>query len=157
MTPARSGSQDESLDEILRLLGVLSERYRARRRRVMAGCNLTPAMALLLRRLATADGQCMSVSEIAQEACVANSTVSATLKRLERRGLVVRQRDTSDERRVLVALTTEGRRTVDQSPDPDEAAPLLDVLRKLSPEERERLLEWLQVLCAAYEERAAAT
>ncbi len=148
------GGPDDAALEVSRLLAGTYERYRARRRRVIAGRNITPAMAMLLRRLAAADGAGVTVSEMAREACVASSTVSVTLKRLERRGLVLRRRDARDERRVLVALTREGRRLAEDSLEESETSLLTQAVARLSPEERRQLLFWLRFLQAALDEEA---
>lgn len=143
------GGPDDAALEVSRLLAGTYERYRARRRRVMAGRNVTPAMTMLLKRLAAADRAGVTVSEMAREACVASSTVSVTLKRLERRGLVLRRRDARDERRVLVVLTREGRRLAEDSPEESETSPLTQALARLSTEERRQLVFWLRFLQAA--------
>jgi DNA-binding MarR family transcriptional regulator len=50
----------------------------------------------------------VSVGALGARLGLDSGTMSPLLKRLESMGLVVRQRDTTDERRVLVALTPTG-------------------------------------------------
>lgn len=50
-----------------------------------------------------------SVGDIGQELGMDNGTLTPLLKRLDSAGLVTRQRDAADERRVLIDLTEEGR------------------------------------------------
>ncbi|AVS75785.1 MarR family winged helix-turn-helix transcriptional regulator [Paracidovorax cattleyae] len=51
----------------------------------------------------------ITVSELGERLCLDSGTLTPLLKRLETSGLVARQRDTEDERRVRIALTDEGR------------------------------------------------
>ena len=51
----------------------------------------------------------LSVSEIGERLMLESSTLTPLLKRLETAGLVRRERDTVDERRVLVHLSARGR------------------------------------------------
>ena len=51
----------------------------------------------------------LSVSEIGHRLMLESSTLTPLLKRLETAGLVRRERDTVDERRVLVHLSARGR------------------------------------------------
>lgn len=52
----------------------------------------------------------LTVSEIGARVFLDSPTVTPLLKRLEANGLVARQRSGSDERQVIVSLTTAGRR-----------------------------------------------
>ena len=51
----------------------------------------------------------ITVSELGQRLTLDSGTLTPLLKRLETSGLVARQRDTDDERRVLLKLTSTGR------------------------------------------------
>lgn len=64
---------------------------------------------LQVLRLLFADGP-QRVGEIAARQAASKATVSARLDRLERRGLLVRERVENDRRAVVCALTDEGRR-----------------------------------------------
>ncbi|MEM9459758.1 MAG: bifunctional helix-turn-helix transcriptional regulator/GNAT family N-acetyltransferase [Myxococcota bacterium] len=59
-----------------------------------------------------ADRGQMTVGECARSLGLTHAAVSQTAKRLTERGLVVANRDTSDERRRLLSLSTEGRALV---------------------------------------------
>jgi len=69
--------------------------------------DLTYPQYLALLVLWEQDG--LSVSELGQRLNLDSGTLTPLLKRLEAAGLLTRLRDTEDERRVRVALTTEGR------------------------------------------------
>ena len=63
------------------------------------------------------DGEPMSVGELGSRLRLDSGTLTPVLKRLEQAGLVTRRRDSDDERRVLVAVTTAGRDLQDQVSD----------------------------------------
>jgi DNA-binding MarR family transcriptional regulator len=72
---------------------------------------ITPEQYWLLYRLSRTE--CLSVGELAVDLGVGQSATTTACKRLERQGLVTRARDRADERKVLVALTAEGRHRID--------------------------------------------
>ena len=63
------------------------------------------------------DGEPMSVGELGSRLRLDSGTLTPVLKRLEQAGFVTRRRDSDDERRVLIALTTAGRDLRDQASD----------------------------------------
>jgi len=69
--------------------------------------NLTYPQYLAMLVLWEGDG--ITVSELGQRLQLDSGTLTPLLKRLEASGLVQRQRDTADERRVLLHLTPAGR------------------------------------------------
>ncbi len=69
---------------------------------------ITYPQYLVMLSLWEADG--LKVSEIGERLTLDSGTLTPLLKRLEAAGLVQRQRDTEDERRVLVRLTPDGRK-----------------------------------------------
>jgi len=68
---------------------------------------LTYPQYLAMLVLWEADG--ITVSELGQRLQLDSGTLTPLLKRMEAGGLVQRQRDTADERRVMLHLTTAGR------------------------------------------------
>ena len=68
---------------------------------------LTYPQYLVLRALWSAAGP-LAVGDIGTEVHLESSTLTPLLKRMEAAGLVRRNRDTGDERRVLIALTETG-------------------------------------------------
>lgn len=66
----------------------------------------------LLRHGATAPGT------LARQISLSPATITGIVDRLEKRGLVTRERSREDKRKVEIALTEEGRRLVEQMPPP---------------------------------------
>jgi DNA-binding MarR family transcriptional regulator len=115
---------------------------------------LTYPQYLVMLVLWEHDGQ--TVSELGQRLTLDSGTLTPLLKRLESAGLVQRQRETGDERRVRVSLTPEGRalksRAAQVPPEVACAAGCsLDELAALT-----RRLKALRDEIATYSERLAA-
>jgi DNA-binding MarR family transcriptional regulator len=85
----------------------------------------------------------LRLSDLSVKINLTNSTVTGIIDRLERAGLVSRQRSTDDRRVILVKITAKGRETADQVP-----APHLELIRNaffaLSEEDRAELLRLLR-------------
>lgn len=78
--------------------------------------NLTGPQLVCLRQLAR-DGA-SSPGELAKQVSLSAATVTGILDRLETRRLVRRRRNPKDKRRVIVALTKEGRELAASAPPP---------------------------------------
>ena len=92
---------------------VLTQICRAHRNRVAAALDeirVHVGQDHFLYRLAIDEG--ISQAQLADALCVDASTVTKTLLRLERDGLVARRADSADTRMVRVYLTTRGRTLV---------------------------------------------
>lgn len=63
------------------------------------------------------DGEPLTVGELGRRLRLDSGTLTPVLKRLEHAGLVTRQRDTHDERRVLIAVTAAGWDLCDRAAD----------------------------------------
>src|SRR5437763_8986984 len=72
---------------------------------------ITPEQYWLLRLLRRKDA--LSVGELAEALGVTGSSVTTACKRLEKAGLVTRERQSDDERMVRVTLTTQGHEQVE--------------------------------------------
>jgi MarR family 2-MHQ and catechol resistance regulon transcriptional repressor len=79
-----------------------------------------------------------SQREIGHRLFRSDGNVVMVLDNLERRGLVRRQRDREDRRRVIVRLTPEGRRLIDRV-FPGHVAAIVAIFSVLSSAEREQL------------------
>ena len=75
---------------------------------LLDGLGLTYPQYLALLVLWERDG--VTVSELGQRLRLDSGTLTPLLKRMESAGLVSRLRDAADERRVLIRLTSDGRR-----------------------------------------------
>jgi DNA-binding MarR family transcriptional regulator len=62
----------------------------------------------VLRYIALSDG-CVFSGEIGHAMCVSTARVAAALNSLEEKGLITRQIDASDRRKILVSVTSEGK------------------------------------------------
>jgi DNA-binding MarR family transcriptional regulator len=74
---------------------------------LLAPLNLTYPQYLVMLVLWERDG--ITVSDLGQRLQLDSGTLTPLLKRLEANDMVQRQRDTSDERRVMLTLTPSGR------------------------------------------------
>jgi DNA-binding MarR family transcriptional regulator len=93
-------------------------------------------------------GQPISPTTIAERLIVTTASMTSLLDTLERRGLVVRQPDPDDRRRLLVALTDEAREVVDDFL-PQVVALQTAVMADLSEADRKRLRQSLAVVAAS--------
>ncbi|HEY5032650.1 MAG TPA: MarR family transcriptional regulator [Actinomycetes bacterium] len=90
-------------------------------------------------------GEPLAPTTIADRLIVTTATVTSLLDTLERRGLIVRHPDPEDRRKLLVSITDEARRIVDQFL-PEVVALQTAVMAGLSETERKRLLRSLAVI-----------
>lgn len=79
---------------------------------------LTAPQLLLLQLLCQGE---IRAGELAQRMSLSQATVTAIMDRLEKRGLVTRQRQSSDKRRVYVTLTESGKDLLSRAPRPLQA------------------------------------
>ncbi len=90
-------------------------------------------------------GEPLSPTTIAERLIVTTATVTSLLDTLEKRGLVVRQADTSDRRKLLIRITDEGRTIVDAFL-PEIIALQTAVMAELGEPQRRQLLRLLAVV-----------
>jgi DNA-binding MarR family transcriptional regulator len=111
---------------------------------------MTPQQYWLLRHLRRAGPR--NIGELADELGVTTASATMACKRLEKAGLVIRERQADDERIVQVALTEQGRAQIDTwlQHRRDSLAKLLDVLNQQEQQELQQLLE--RLLAAAEEQ-----
>jgi DNA-binding MarR family transcriptional regulator len=119
----------KSLRRIIRAVDLYS-------RRLMTRTGLSGPQVICLQQLAT--GGPMQTSHLADAVNLSSATVCGILNRLEQRGLVIRERQATDRRRVLVSLSNAGQDTVDNAP-PAMHDSFLFKLRAL-PQERQRVI-----------------
>lgn len=114
------------------------------------------ATAYLPVLFALADGTAMTQKALAQRAAVEQPTMAATLKRMERDGLVQRRPDPADRRSALVALTPLASGQLDRVQTVVEQINAM-AMANLQPAEQQALLtHLLQVIAALEADEAAA-
>jgi DNA-binding MarR family transcriptional regulator len=69
----------------------------------------TSGESFLLRLLSTSD-ESVHPSDLKKRSCISSARVATTVGSLEKKGLVVREVDHKDRRRVLITITDEGRK-----------------------------------------------
>jgi DNA-binding MarR family transcriptional regulator len=87
-------------------------------------------------------GQPLSPTTLAQRLIVTTASITSLLDTLERRGLVERQPDPADRRRLLVAITDDGLALVDEFL-PEVVALQTAVMAQLSEPQRRQLVKLL--------------
>lgn len=114
------------------------------------------ATAYLPVLFALADGTAMTQKALAQRAAVEQPTMAATLKRMERDGLVQRRPDPADRRSALVALTPLASGQLDRVQTVVQQINAM-AMANLQPAEQQALLtHLLQVIAALEADEAAA-
>ena len=86
----------------------------------------------------------LTSSELSRKFQVDPSTLVPTVNGLEKRGLIIRRRDSSDRRRQPMSLTEQGEELIKSIPFPVENNDLTDSLRKMGMEKTEQLLSLLR-------------
>jgi DNA-binding MarR family transcriptional regulator len=87
------------------------------------------------------NGHDIPIGDIAKAISLSQATVTGIVERLEKKGLLIRKRDSIDRRRVLTVLTQEGRQLLDKTPP---------LMQRLFLETFGGLQDWEQtmILCA---------
>ncbi len=108
--PAFNEVEDQIVASIRRIIRAID----LQSRRLLEQHKLTgPQLATL--REAQKLGE-ISISTLARAVHLSQPTVSGILNRLERRGLVVRKRSAGDRRSVVIGVTEEGLRVLEEAP-----------------------------------------
>jgi DNA-binding MarR family transcriptional regulator len=87
----------------------------------------------------------LTAGQLLDSMMITSGAVTNRIDRLEQRGLIGREKDPADGRRVLVALTEDGLRKIDAAL-PDHAANETALLQALSPKDRATLAQLLRSL-----------
>jgi MarR family transcriptional regulator, organic hydroperoxide resistance regulator len=97
----------QTTDTISYLIAQIGKTHRNCVNNALATYNLYAGQEMLLMRLWQGDG--IAQSELVECMCVQPATITRTLARMERAGLIVRRADPEDQRISRVFLTQEGR------------------------------------------------
>jgi DNA-binding MarR family transcriptional regulator len=140
--PPRRRAAPAALDvlELLRVVVRLADRHSAR---VERSTGIPGAQLWALHEVAQGDG--LSVGELAQRLRVHQTTMSNLLNRLEAAGLVRKGRSPQDQRIVHVHLAAAGRKMLTRSAGPARGL-LPNVLDGMSPAQRRQVHDGLAVL-----------
>lgn len=77
--------------------------------------NLSPTQLIMLQTLSRGEG--LSPGAVSKQLSISQATVTALIDKLSARGLVERDRDEIDKRRVLIRITTKGKSAMASAPD----------------------------------------
>ena len=121
--------------------------------RHLATIGLSPGHMPVL--LALEDGSAMTQKALAERAAVEQATMTATLTRMERDGLVIRRPNPDDGRSTLVALTP---LALEKLPAVAEITAGINdlVLEQLAPEERQQFFALIRRIIAVLETQDSA-
>jgi DNA-binding MarR family transcriptional regulator len=122
------------LDSIRRLVRLLRLSDRAAQTEV----GLSGAQLFVLQELFRSPS--LSLNELAERTRTDQSSVSVVVTRLVDSGLVTRDRDTRDARRLVLNLTKSGRSAVQKAPGVAQER-IIEIVEKLSAAERKRFAE----------------
>jgi DNA-binding MarR family transcriptional regulator len=104
---------------------------------------ITTPQLIILKQI---QGQeAMTVSEVARQVSLKQATVTDILNRLERNGLVLREKDTNDRRQVLVKETDVGKKLLETAPSPLQET-FLEKFEDLENWQQNMILASLQLL-----------
>jgi len=112
---------------------------------------MTPEQYWLLRLLHRAGS--LSISELANQPGIAISSATISCKRLEKAGLLTRERQSNDERVVRVALTATGLAQIDAWRQRKREA-LTHMLNVLDPQEQQALQSMIERVLEGADARA---
>src|ERR1051325_5444599 len=122
------------LDSIRRVVRLLRLSDRAAQTEV----GLSGAQLFVLQELFRSPS--LSLNELAERTRTDQSSVSVVVTRLVDSGLVTRDRDTRDARRLVLNLTKSGRSAVQKAPGVAQER-IIEIVEKLSAAERKRFAE----------------
>lgn len=104
---------------------------------------ITTPQLIILKQI---DGEeSITVSQLAKQVSLKQATVTDILNRLERKGLVQRQKDTNDRRRVLIKETDAGKQLLEAAPSPLQDT-FLEKFKNIEDWKQNMILSSLQLL-----------
>lgn len=132
----KGGSKGETLSEKI-LLGFvrLAEYLKREQAAVFKRYGLTFTQYNMLRVLDSSEQGRNALSNVSRTMLVGASNLSGLVKRLEKKGFIVRKRHPNDERVTIVEITQKGRQTL-RSLDKDKDKDLERILAPISEEDR---------------------
>jgi len=138
-------NQLASIEQLILRVGWLEQRRFAQD---LAAFGLTPPQFFVLRSI-WSRGKNPTMSALAYDTLQHCATITGIVDRLVKMGLVRRQRDVHDRRRMLVELTPVGREALDKVRGSREER-LRETLTRLSAQDAQELLRLLRVYLEAF-------
>lgn len=106
--------QHEQVEEVLVAIRRIIRAIDLQSRKLVQSHGLTGPQALVLKEAGRA--QPLTAGELAAKVNLSQATITDIVKRLEKRGLLSRERSQTDKRRIIISLSEQGRELVAQSP-----------------------------------------
>jgi MarR family transcriptional regulator, organic hydroperoxide resistance regulator len=114
--PAAGASKQRRMLEVLEQFRIVFKSVRGHYQKVERRAGISGAQLWALAQVAGNPG--IQVGDLARALAIHQSTASNLLRRLERLGLITRNRDGKDQRRVQLAMTSKGLRVLRGAPRP---------------------------------------
>lgn len=130
-------------DEVLISLRRITQAIDIHSRQLVRQYGITTPQLIILKQIE--GGEAVTVSQLAKQVSLKQATVTDILNRLERKGLVQRQKDTGDRRRVLIRETDTGKKLLEAAPSPLQET-FLAKLENLEDWQQNMILTSLQLL-----------
>jgi len=103
----------EQFDQVLVAIRRIIRAIDLQSKRLVQSHGLTGPQALVIKEVGR--GAPLTAGELAHKVSLSQATITDIVKRLEKRGLVVRERSDQDKRQITLRLTTIGRELLNQS------------------------------------------
>jgi DNA-binding MarR family transcriptional regulator len=136
-------TQTNVTDNVLICLRRITQAIELHSRQLVRQYGITTPQLVLLRQIHGKES--ITVSEVAKQISLKQTTVTDILNRLERKGLVSRHKDTGDRRRVLVKETDVGKKLLATAPSPMQET-FLEKFENLEDWQQNMILSSLQLL-----------
>lgn len=101
-------------DSVLIALRKIIQAIEMNSKKLVKRVGLTGPQLVILQEIARC-GE-VTAGEIARAVSLSQATVTGILERMEKRGLLARQRSESDKRRIMVRITATGRQLLEEAP-----------------------------------------
>lgn len=136
---APSANSDNVLVSLRRIIQAID----IHSRQLVRKHGITTPQLIILKQIEGKEA--ITVTQLAKQVSLKQATVTDILNRLERKGLVLREKDTGDRRRVLVKETDTGKRLLEATPSPLQDT-FLEKFENLEDWQQSMILTSLQLL-----------
>lgn len=150
-TDQASASDRSVTDNVIISLRKIIQAIDMNSKKLIKRVGLTGPQLVLLQEIARS-GE-VTAGEIARAVSLSQATVTGILERLEKRGLLVRQRNERDRRRIMVSITEAGRQILETEPPLMQEA-FVEKFSSLQEWEQTMILSALQRLVSIMDAKA---